>query len=68
MLSGDLNGKEIQKREISVYVELIHLAVQQKLTRHCKASIFQKKVETKGFLANCISRCKGMKLDPYLTL
>ena len=30
MLCGDLSGKEIQKKEIYVYVRLIHFAAQQK--------------------------------------
>ena len=57
MLCGALNGKEIQKRgeiyiHIYIYIyrerererELIYFAVQQKLTQHCKATIFQKKL------------------------
>ena len=45
MLCGDLNRKEIQKEGIYVYVKLTHFAVQQKLTQHCKATIFQWKLE-----------------------
>ena len=41
MISGDLNGKEIQKEGIHVHVWLILFAVQQKLTQHCKAAILQ---------------------------
>ena len=32
MLSSDLNGKEIQKEGIHIYIELTHFALQQKLT------------------------------------
>ena len=39
VLCGDLNGKEIQKEGIYVYIQLIHFAVQQKLTQHCKATV-----------------------------
>ena len=31
MLCKGLNGKEIQKRVVNVYVQLIHFAVEQKL-------------------------------------
>ena len=41
MLCGDLNGKEIQEEGIYVYVQLIHFAVQQKLTQRCKAARLQ---------------------------
>ena len=40
MLCGGLNGKE---EGIYVHVWLIHFAVQQKLTQHCKATILQQK-------------------------
>ena len=44
MLCGDLKGKEIQGiGDIYIYVWLIHFAVQQKLTQHCKATILQLK-------------------------
>ena len=38
-----LGGKGgMPKREgIYVYIRLIHFAVQQKITQHCKATIFQ---------------------------
>ena len=39
VLCGDLNGKEIQKEGIYVYIQLIHFAVQQKPTQHFKATI-----------------------------
>ena len=42
---GDLNGKEIQKDGIYVYIWLMHFAVQKKITQHCKATIFQQKLE-----------------------
>ena len=32
VLCGDLNGKEIKKRGVYVNIQLIHFAVQQKLT------------------------------------
>ena len=39
MHCGDLHGKEVQKRgDIFVYVELIHFAIQQTVTQHCKAT------------------------------
>ena len=59
MLCGDLYGKEIQKRGeiyiyiyththtyiyIYIYIWLIHFAVQQKLTQHCKATRLQRKL------------------------
>ena len=45
MLSGDLNGKEIQKREDIC----THLAdSQQTLTQHCKATILQQKLIKKS--------------------
>ena len=40
MLTGDKEG-------ISVYVQLIHFAIWQKLTQHCKATKFQKKKKVK---------------------
>ena len=38
ILCGDLIGKEIQKEDIC---SMVHLAVQQKLTQHWKASIIK---------------------------
>ena len=35
-----LNQKEIKKEGIFAYTQLIHFAIQQKLTKHCKANIF----------------------------
>ena len=32
MIGGDLHGKEMKKRGDEVYVQLVHFAVQQKLT------------------------------------
>ena len=40
-LCGDLNGTEIQKEGIYVYVQLIHFAAEQKLTRHCESTTLQ---------------------------
>ena len=34
-------GRKSKEEGIDVYVWLIHLAVQQKLTQHCKATILQ---------------------------
>ena len=39
----DLNGKS-KKKGMSVYVWLIHFAIQQNLTQHCKVTIFQYKL------------------------
>ena len=50
MLCGDLDGwvggvEGRSRREgIYVYIQLIHFIVQQKLTQHCKATIFQLKI------------------------
>ena len=41
MIGGDLHGKEMKKRGDEVYVQLVHFAVQQKLTQHGKAAILQ---------------------------
>ena len=47
MLCGDLEGwdggagREAKRDRIYIYIKLIHLAVQQKPTQHCKAIIFQ---------------------------
>ena len=43
VLCGDLNRKEIPKRGEYMYTygQLIHNAVEQKLTQHCKANILQ---------------------------
>ena len=38
---GDLMGRKSEKEGIYVYVQLIHFAVQQKRTQHCKATILQ---------------------------
>ena len=35
------NGKEYEKEYIHIYVQLNHFAAQQKLTQHCKSTIFQ---------------------------
>ena len=51
MLCDDLDGWDgggvggVSQREgIYVYIWLIHFAVQQKLTQHCKATIKEKKI------------------------
>jgi len=36
-------GRKPKEEEIYVYIWLIHFAVQQKLTQHCKATIIQQK-------------------------
>ena len=56
MLSGDLNGKEIQEEGILGHVRLIHFAVQQKITQHCKATILQK---------NCFKIVRKNKMSLY---
>ena len=33
---GDWGGRRLKGAEIYVYVELIHVAIQQKPTQHCK--------------------------------
>ena len=38
MLCGDLNGKEIQREDIC---SMVHLAEQQKLTQHWKATMIK---------------------------
>ena len=43
-------GKESKKEWICVYVYLIHFAVQQKLTQHCKSTILHLKI----FINCCI--------------
>ena len=43
-LCGDLTRKEIQKkRGRYVYMQLVHFAVQQKVTQRCKAITHQQK-------------------------
>ena len=36
-------GRKSKKKEVYVFVELIHFAIQQKLTQQYKATILQKK-------------------------
>ena len=36
-------GRKSRKKEVYVFVELIHFAIQQKLTQQYKATILQKK-------------------------
>ena len=38
---GDQKGRKFRKEGTRVYVWLMHFAVQQKLTQHCKATICQ---------------------------
>ena len=41
-------GRRRLKRDgIHIYLQLIHIVVQQKLTQHCKAIILQSKLEKK---------------------
>ena len=40
VLCGDLNGEEIQKG-VYVNIELMQFALQQTLTRYCKAALLQ---------------------------
>ena len=40
-------GKESEKKQIHVYVQLIHFAVRLKLTQHCKSTILQYKIKIK---------------------
>ena len=49
MLCGDLggwngrwDGREVQEGGDYVYIQLIHFALQQKLTQHCEAAILKK--------------------------
>ena len=49
MLCDDLErwgggGRRLEREGIYVYLRLIHVAVQQKLTQHCKAIIPQLKI------------------------
>ena len=40
-------GWRLKRKGTHAYTELIHAVVQQKLTQHCKAIIFQFKKQTK---------------------
>ena len=40
---GGGGGERLKREGIYVYIKLIQVVVQQKLTQHCKATIFQKK-------------------------
>ena len=46
---GGFRGGELKRKEIYVYIQLIHIAVQQKLKQHCEAIILQK-IKIKEFL------------------
>ena len=37
----------LKRERIYIYIELIHVVVQQKPTQHCKATILQLKIGTK---------------------
>ena len=53
--------RRLNKEKIYVYIWLIHIVVQQKLTQHCKAIIFQfkkEKCENKIPLRLYITQCK----------
>ena len=39
-------GKEFEKEEIYIYVELNHFPVRLKLTQHCEATMLQCKIKT----------------------
>ena len=39
-MGGEVGGR-FKKEEVYVYIQLIHIIVQQELTQHCKAIIFQ---------------------------
>ena len=39
-MGGGVGGR-FKKEEVYVYIQLIHIIVQQELTQHCKAIIFQ---------------------------
>ena len=45
-------GGTFKKEAIYVYLWLIHIVVQQKPTEHCKAIIFQSKINLKRKLKN----------------
>ena len=45
-------GRNLKKVGLYVYIRLIHFAVWQKLTQHCKAAILQKKLILKREVRN----------------
>ena len=51
-------GRKSKKEWIYVYVLLIHFAIQQKLTQHCKATIVQEKFIKKEGTQYCKSAMK----------
>ena len=61
MLCGDLNGKEIPKRVVYVYISLIHFAVQLKLTQHYKAAMSEGVSEIAQL---CLTFCNPMDCSP----
>jgi len=63
--SWDVRGSGSGAQEggdIYIYLELIHAVVQQKLTQHCKAIIFQLKHK---FLIKKGSRSNGEECGPW---
>ena len=41
---GSQSGTRLMRLGMHIHVELIHFAVQQKLTQHCKATLLQQKL------------------------
>jgi len=41
------DGERLKTEEIHVYLQLVHIVVQQKLTQHCKAINLQLKMNLK---------------------
>ena len=70
VLCGDLDewdgevGGKIKRKGIYVYILLIHFAVQQKPTQHCKATILQKKKKSHASLGSEMNDC--ITLRKYL--
>ena len=57
------SGRGLKREGIYIYLELIHVVVQQKLTQHCKAIIFQ--LKHKFFLKKEGSRSNGEECGPW---
>ena len=49
-------GSRLKREGIYVYIELIHVVVQQELTQHCKAIILSLKKRKKKPTAHSISQ------------
>ena len=63
---GEVGGR-FKREGIYVYLWLIHIAIWQKPTQHCKAIIFQLKIN-KGlpwWLRESICQCKRHEFDPW---